>query len=486
MRETRGTAVQDWSGRWLLALALLFTAIYLLYYPRTYSVLDEQGFLSFAMVLAKGTLKADEAGIFVVRQAIVNGHAVPAVGLGTVVLLLPAVLIHWQTAYLLMLGVHLLGFWAASRALAHAGLPRLYAALYLLFPPAALYARTAMSDLPTAVLTLCGLWAYLARPRRPLWAGVLWGFTPFFRFAQAPFLLGLGLARLAKDLLAWRRTGNRDLWPVLYLGLGMVPGLGGWMLVNTWLYGGPFDTPVLWPLSTQYLPSHLWRYLLMLNLLYPLMLTIAVIRPSPLRAEIIWSGLATLTLYSLFKHRYEGFGPAGAIIGYRFFLPLFALLLIPYASALERGRRALGRTGKPAAWAGLGLLLVGYVGMSWAHDRRLAAQEQVQQAIYAATADAELVLVDQGAREFFLDALGKRELLYVEAFPFPAAVRQAVARAVPAVLVVTLEREDMSIDVTTGKLLAELRRSYTVEQTATLGRKPDHVRIYRVLARGAP
>ncbi len=473
-------------GRWLLLIAAIFCAIYLFYYPRTYSALDEQGFLSFTMVLAEGTLRADEAGIFVVRHAIVDGHTVPAVGLGTLVLLLPAVLVHWKTTFIVMLIVHLLGFWAASRILASARMPRLYAVLYLLLPTAALYSRTIMSDLPTAVLTLFGLWAYLARPQRPLLAGALWGLTPFFRFAQIPFLVGIGLARLLKDLADWRRTGRLDFRPTLMLALGMAPGLIAWMLVNTWLYGGPLDTPVIWPLSTEYLSSHLWRYLIMLNLFYPGMLLVGVIRRSSLRAEIILGGLMTLILYSLFKHRYQGFGPAGLIIGYRFFLPLFALLLVPYAEALERLRPLLGRAARPLAWAMISLLLVMVGGQSWAHDRRLAQQERIQEEIYAATATSTLVLVDQRAREYFFDAIGKRELRYVHEIPMTAAVQAEIASALPEVYLVCLDRLDMPPDAAEGMLLEEAMRLFHSEPIRTLGQHPDQVTIHRLTGNKRP
>jgi 4-amino-4-deoxy-L-arabinose transferase-like glycosyltransferase len=133
---------------------------------------------------------------------------------------------------------------ACAGALRKVELPVWYAALYLLHPVAALYSRTAMSDVPTMTLTMLGLWCYLGPASRPFLAGLAWGLMPHFRFSQAMAIAALGAAALLRDLMHSHREGRLTLRRSLLIGAGLSPGLLSWFALNALVYGGPLDTPV--------------------------------------------------------------------------------------------------------------------------------------------------------------------------------------------------------------------------------------------------
>jgi len=470
-------------------LMVFFIGVYAALYPRTFSIIDEQAYLSFAFVLAKGTVYADVAGVDATRSIRIGEHVAPRFGLGASFLFAPVVKRNWQASFAIVLGVHLVGVLACAGALRKVELPVWYAALYLFHPVAALYSRTATSDVPTMTLTMLGLWLYLGPRSRPFLAGLCWGLMPHFRFAQAVAVAALGASALLRDLIQSHRTGRIELRRSLLLGAGLCPGVLSWLALNTIIYGGPLDTPIAWPLSTEYLAANLPRYLLSQNLIYPFALLVAFLYPSRVRLECVLLSVSLLGLYGCFRHLYHGFGLASILIGDRFFLPLFPLIVIPYAGALDW---LLSRSGRWACFlklAGLGALASMYLVISVQHDTRLDQQAEVQRLLYGSTSAGSVILLNENAREYFFAGIGDRRQMPSSVFlpgqeGYDPETRRLIRDAIPDVYVFTAVRSDRE-DLTRQRVESILdfaRDHYEVEEVARLDAWPDQIRLLRLTA----
>jgi hypothetical protein len=428
------------------------------------------------------------AGVDSVRTIAIGEHLAPRIGLGTSALLAPVVSWNWRACFAIILATHLVGVLACAGALRKVELPVWYAALYLLHPVAALFSRTAMSDVPTMTLTMLGLWLYLQPASRPFLAGLCWGLMPHFRFAQSVAIAALGAGVFLRDLVQSREVGRIELRRTLLVGAGMLPGVLSWLALNAFLYGGPLDAPITWPLSAEHLPANLPRYLLSQNLIYPFALLVALFFPSRVRLECVLLSVAMLGLYGCFQHLYEGFGfLASLLIGDRFFLPLFALIVIPYAGALDWVLSRSGRLSAPLTVAGLAALALVYVVVSVHHDARVNRQADVQDLLYDSTAPGSIVLLNESAREYFFTGIGDRRQIPSAVFlpqreRYDPETRSLIRDAIPDVYVFTavrLDREDHTRR-RVESILAFVREHYEVEEVARVEEWPDRVQLLRL------
>ena len=493
----RRAAGADRGGLALGALCVLYVIAYAALYPPTYSIMDEQGYLAYARVLTQGTLHPDVAGVRVLRTRLYEetAHSAPSFPVGTSALLALAYPLGWRAAFAVVMGLHLIGTGLCAWALRRLGLPVLGAALYLLHPVAVLYARTAMSDVPTMTLCMAAVAAWVGSRPRPGWAGLALGASLLFRYAQLVYLAAFGVAVLLRDLRGphqgWRRWRG-SLW----FGLGALPGVLALLLLNLQLYGGALP-PGQGSLALEHLPTNLPRYLVSQNLIYPAALILGMLARSPLRLECALVGAATLLLYGCFFHAYQGFGLLQQmLIGDRFFLPLAALLIPAYAWHLQGiAARLPDRWRSLALAGGLAALLTVALAGSVVHQRRLQAQATVQDAIYARTPERAFVLCGSlTGYEYFFEELGPRSpLLWFWIDPehpeHAPDLAEAVDRSIAeGVFLLTASRTDrVDRDARSDRrMLRWARQRYVLRLVEEIERPPDRIALYRIVAREAP
>jgi len=486
--------------RLLAVLCALYAACCAYFYPPTYSIMDEQAYLAYGLVLAEGTLHPDEAGIRVLRSRhyAATGHQAPSFPPGTSALFAAALGagFDWRACFAVVMLVHVLGTWACALALRRSGLSALWAALYLFHPVAVLYARTAMSDVPAMAFTMAGVAALCGPRRAPLLAGLALGASLQFRYAQLALVAALAVAALVRDLATTRQRGRLELGDSLRFALGLLPGLAALAATNHAMYGAPY-APTSSPFALGHLTANLPRYLLSQNLIYPGALLVACSARSPLRLECALGAAATLLLYGSFFHLYQGFGwLQQMVIGDRFFLPLAALLLPAYAGALQQAGQRLQRVGgrRALAAAATALLAAGCLALSAEHQRRLEEQAEIQRLIYAGTPEgAAVVCSGLTAFEYFFDGLGRRTpLLWTWLDPaqpaFQPALLAQLERALPRAYLLSAERTDRSgRDASaSSELLRWAAARFELRLVRRVDRPPDRVGLWQLARRPAP
>ncbi len=463
------------------ALGLAFAAVYGALYPATYSILDEQAYLSYALTLLHGTPHPDVAGVYMVRARFYpeTGHMAASFPPGTAALIAPALaLLSWRAAFACIALVHLAGTALCALALRRAGLPRSFALLYLLHPVAVLYSRTVMSDVPAMALTMGAVAVWLGPRASPALAGALLGASLWFRFAQLPLLAAFAGAQLVRAI---RSPGERAA--LLRFAAGALPFVAALLAFNSMLYGVPLPTGE-GAFSLANVPRNLATHVAHLNLVYPLLLVAALAVRSPLRLECALGALGTLAMYAAFFHSYQGFGALGQIVvAGRFFLPLFALLCVPYASALDALLARVPRWRPRLVAAGaLGLAAVA-LAIGVVHQQRLRAQAELQEMLYARTEPGStIVCASLSAHEYFFDGLGQRRILSWPALGADSRYLPALRAALPRLYLVAAERTDQTGRDARGvaRLLADARREFTFRTIASVDRPPDRVTLYQV------
>jgi hypothetical protein len=407
-----------WAGVLLVVAVLGFTGVQLAAWPTAISVQDEASYLAGAYVLRQATVFGDVAHIPLPWSVQHAGHAAPLYPPGQSALLAPFTVGGWQLAFAANLVAHLLGFLLFAILLDRLRIRRVWALLYLFFPPLVLYSRTLMSDVPSTALTVAVLLAWLRGPRGRALAGVLLGACLFLRYANLLTFVLLALAAGLGDFVAlrdgvhpgWRRS---RLVPLI---IGFLPPCGLFLAYNLSVYGH-ITTPGYASaglFGLRHVPGHLAVYATTLMVIYPFMLLAPLAYRGRLRTEVLVIGYGVpLAQSAWFFLNTHGTLVERAFTGSRLLFPAVPLFLVAYAQVLDRivdWARSRIPVMLPVT-AGV-LLLAGVVAtqvVSHLHQERLEQARRTRAAIEGAVPAAALHLTNTEGTKFLNPAWGNRQ-----------------------------------------------------------------------------
>lgn len=297
-----------------------------------------------------------------------------------------------------------------------AGGPPLAALLFLGFPPTLVLGRTAMSDVPGALVVTLGLWQFwrvqdsAPGARHTHWpallAGLFAGLSLLFRETDAllfvPFVVGTFLRR---------RPGAALLVAGGLLGIAA-------RLVSGWLvYGDPlFYRDPGYGLSAGAVGQNAPLYLFALIVLIPAGLPAALGYRGPWRTELV---VATVLYVGFFlAYSFSGLESGGLkrlVVGPRFFIPLTPLLAVAAARTLPPWIAGAGRWGRAAVAIYAATILAAAFGVHIVHGRWSRAQARLALAIHEATRPDEIVVTNLlSTGKLFPEAESERPRLELE------------------------------------------------------------------------
>ncbi len=300
---------------WLIALALLL--VWAASWPRLMINGDEYLYAGEARTLLHG------------RVVPIDGDPLPAplhapgsvlrYPLGWPLLLAPLALAGFRALFALPCLFHLAGVLLFARLLVRRGLPAWNCLAWALWLPALPFARTLMTDVPTATLFLLVLDAW--EEDRPALAGLAMALSLSFRLAAIFPAAGLGLAALLED----RKKALRCL------GGGAAAGVASVLLGNQLMHDDPLRSPYsengLQLLGAHRLGAHALLYLAGL-LVFPPFPLAAWLR-APRRCDRWLLACAPALLFAI-VYDYQDQSPSlleTLVGGQRFMLPAHAVLL---------------------------------------------------------------------------------------------------------------------------------------------------------------
>ncbi|MGN6393661.1 MAG: hypothetical protein ACTHM9_15645, partial [Gemmatimonadales bacterium] len=276
-----------------------------------------------------------------------------------------------------------------------AGGPPLAALLFFGFLPTLVLGRTAMSDVPGALVVTLGLWLFwrdqesTPGARHSRWpaflAGLFAGLSLLFRETDAllfvPFVAGAVLRRRPRAAL---------------LVAGGVVGVTA-RLVSAWLiYGDPlFYRDPGYGLSVAAVAQNAPLYLFALVVMIPAGLPAALGYRGPWRTELV---VATLLYVGFFlAYSFSGLESGGIrrlVVGPRFFIPLAPLLAVAAARTLPPWIARAGRWGRGGVAFYAATIVAAAFGVHVVHGRWSLAQARLARAIHEATRPDEIVVTN--------------------------------------------------------------------------------------------
>jgi hypothetical protein len=380
-------------------MALLYAIVYVFFWPKTFSIMDESAYLNHAYALRQGHLYPDMVGLnTTMSYTVQNGaHIIPQYPLGWPLILSGFSFLGWNVLLGINLVFHLCSFFLLIRLLRYFSASPYWAILYLLHPTCVIFSRTIMSDIPTGTLLLLSLWLYLSR--RFVLLSFVMGIALFLRTANALFLPVFVLAYLIETFLPEKQSLQTSLQEIKSLKIDKIkPAL--WSVVKmvsfgivffiaAYLYqkiiqeGGWAKYSQAAQVSLRFFPKQFLFYGLGLSLLYPGML------PS----LFLYRGRHYRVFYSillpiLFLYMCSNFNDVGEnilqtyVVGQRYFIAPLPLLILVYALVLEKfGLVPWSKRWRVLAFLAAGVLWIASSVLQRYHQNKLTGDVQTRMSV---------------------------------------------------------------------------------------------------------
>ncbi len=387
-----------------IAIVVSYAAVFLAFYPVTWSIDDESNILALATALSRGTVFLDAADIDLGVDFAWRGHLISKFSPFHAALFVPAILSSFRLAFLWGFLSVLAGAFIVRSMLLERGLSSGWVVLYFLCPGLLYYSRTLLAAVPAAVAGLCGAWLLFRRVPRPMVAALLLGVSVLFHPWMAPFS-----AVLVAGWWLERNRGRLAALIPLFLGVAPAVVLAAWYdsvttgspLLNTYLLIGAQTN-----FGFRNAPGFAAFYFSSL-LLSPLA-GWAVFRPKWAGSRtVVVAAACVLTAAALYYYR-DGreYGLTGWIPGQRFLIPGSLLAVVPAAAFLDNlvSRSTVSR--KPVL-AGLAIIATaGFMTLSYLHQEYLLAHKRLQDFVATSIPQESTVLASERFSKEFAPVRG--------------------------------------------------------------------------------
>ncbi|MFA5142308.1 MAG: hypothetical protein WC471_05040 [Candidatus Woesearchaeota archaeon] len=376
---------------------------FLYFYPSFFSIADENAYLAGISFLTEGEVSTyDIFKSYYSADLPDSDKFVPAYQLGNSVIILPFAMIDWRLIFLSGLIFHLLNLWIFVKILKKYGLNKRYGLLYLLYPGFIFYSRTVMSEIPTITFTLLGFYFYLSEKKNSkLLAGLMLGISCLLRLTNGLLLIGfmiIPLYKTIRNLFKGKSWFNKDIKLFLEIFTGALPSLLLILAFNYFAYDGIFNTRYAGGGTNVYYYMLgfgiskfsnlmiLWKPLLILCTIYPLMGISPFLGKYNKKAEIILITILSLLVFGKIDvFRYSWL--INFTVGHRYFFSIIPLLLIPYSLFLNKYFKKL------VSISIISLMIITPLIM-YEQSLYTDTKYEVMKQIYAVVPDSELIVIE--------------------------------------------------------------------------------------------
>ncbi len=390
---------------------VIFTSLYIIFYPPIFAFRDEASYLSMAYLLKKGKIFIDQAAVPFQSWIVSRGHKVFDYPLGMPFLLLPFTLLGWKAVFAAGLISHLAGTFYFGRILKLFKIenPSL-SLLYLFYPAFIFYSRTLMSDIPAAVLILIGVYYYL-RADYPGWkAGVFFSVSLLLRPGGIIYILPFLVRGILKDLQSSKGKDCFLFAASQAFSLCLIGFSQYFFYGSVFLSGYSMKFSNYHNFSALNFAGNFAHYAAAFMLCWPFMIAAPAAALKTRRAEFlaaILSGFIFFSYYSFYDHFQNEL--QAAVLGVRFLFPASAFFLLMYAEVLDSIIKKISASGRALLTLSLfGGAVAAAFFINTRHQGALNEQSAMKDAIYSSTGEDSVIIYDTRSAELMQEAWGKR------------------------------------------------------------------------------
>ncbi len=316
---------------------IILSFFFFAFYPSNYTTIDEHSYVSNSVWIREGILKqtcnSDLPG-----QYKVSDYCVYKYNIGLSIIFIPFTAFGYQSVFIPNFLFFIGSIFIFSKLLEAFKLRKEFIYFFAFFPSIVFYSRTALSEIPSLFFTLLftlSLMNLKANTKKAyifgILAGLSLGISLFIKYTNIVHLTAILGVIYYKELIKFSYK------KVFFFCLGSIPLFVALIILNTYLYKGPFNSGYFYAneqvFSINYFINHFWPYIIVLSLFYPLMLPLSFYK-NKLNYLII-PVLLSIIAYSSSKNTlFEG-RVLDLVFGIRFIIPVIPLMFISYFDKLE-------------------------------------------------------------------------------------------------------------------------------------------------------
>jgi hypothetical protein len=451
----------------------LYAVVYIVFYPATFAILDEDAYVTQAYLFRSGRISYDNSPVSApILSVDMTGHTVGKYAPGNAFFLLPFTWLGWRWLFVSGLILAILGtliFRQILRELSPETDP-VWSMLYLLYPTVVMFSRTLMSDLLAATAVMAATWLVLRRGRTVWVSGLVLGFACLVRYSNAIFIPVLFVILVTRSR---QRTRTAFVWL-----LGLVPGILCVLLYNGYAFGGMTRFPMY--LTGHFGIWYFWRnlgyYAVNLLILYPLMLIAPLVAGRRRMLVLCLPAGVLIVLYCFFSYIYDTPSlPLRLVVGNRYLLPAIPFFTLGYAMMLG-WLEVRVRRGDVLKYLVLGTLMALAVVIHYRHQGVLRTQEQYRRILYDTVPENALLLCNVEASKLVSHAWGPRRVREYTTFNAPVPLAREIERN-DTIYAAMLSRPGRNYGVDRAVFETLVQRSGTARLVAGTER-PLWLRVY--------
>jgi len=391
----------------VLAVAVLFLAVQLFYFPQFYSSSDEHHYLANSFQIQRGYLGEENPEKVCNASVYSENGYISGQYIGRSLFLVPFVWFGFDAVMFSGTIIHLLNLALLVLIFRKLNIREIFALPYLFFPVIFWQARTLYAGILVLTFFLSAFYFYTSKKEKHfVLAGVLFGLAMLVRYDAA-----LGIAAfLFVPLLKDRRK-------LLFLLAGFLPVLVLILLFNSFTYGGLLSTGY-GVSGSSLLASTIFGadiasilfYSIFLLAVYPLMLASPFLSKKfkEFRLEYLLFSIPLLFLAARYPPLFFNNSVFTIFLRIRYALPLCGMLLIPYGCFLQSLSEKFPhkkRTFFAIYFAVIVLLFTGTIFASFVHSNFLNERKAVFEQIYENTPENALVIGSSDDCIYFLNEM---------------------------------------------------------------------------------
>lgn len=320
----------------LILSILCVLPAFIVFFPTTFTTIDEHDYLNNAQLIVNSGLKTDCSLNIPGQWPTDLGYCISKYNIGTSFFLIPGVLLNKDLVAMSTFLIFILGIVIFYKLLEYYKLDKRFIYLFALFPPFIFFSRTILSEMYSMVMLLGLFYAFLninKSAKYKVLTGVFMSLALYIRYTNIIPVAILGIYFLYVYI---KEYGIKQVvikfWITHLIALIALISI---LVFNYTFYGDFFRSGYYFSseegsLALEQIPAVFFKYFLLINIFYPATLVVLFKSKITHRKLLITIFSSLLLFYTILKNESFPGKLSDIILGLRFIIPVYPFLLIAY------------------------------------------------------------------------------------------------------------------------------------------------------------